>query len=54
MRADYDSEGDTLQITLVDVDHADYGDDAVPGAIVATRNGGPVAIDLLDARQGTE
>jgi hypothetical protein len=54
MRADYDSQGDTLQITLVDVDHADYGDDAVPGAIVAIRNGGPVAIDVLNARQGTE
>jgi len=54
MRADYDSQAGTLQITLVDVDHANYGDDAVSGAIVATRNGGPVAIDLLDARQGTE
>lgn len=54
MRADYDSQAGTLQITLVDVDHADFGDDAVSGAIIATRNGGPVAIDLLDARQGTE
>ncbi len=54
MRADYDSHGDTLQITLVDVDHADYGDDVIPGAIVAIRNGGPVAIDVLNARQGTE
>jgi hypothetical protein len=54
MRADYDSQGNTLQITLVDVNHADYGDDAVPGAIIATRNGGPVSIDLLNARQGTE
>jgi hypothetical protein len=54
MRADYDSQGDTLQITLVDVDHADYGDDAIPGAVVAIRNGGPVAIDVLNAREGTE
>ncbi len=54
MRADYDSQGDTLQITLVDVDHADYGDDAIRGAIVAIRNGGPVAIDVLNARQGIE
>lgn len=53
MRADYDSQGDTLQITLVDVDHADYGDDQTPGALVAVRNGGPVAIDILNASAET-
>ena len=49
MRADYDSEGDTLAITLVEVDHADDGDDTIPGTVVLLRDGGPVAIDVLNA-----
>jgi hypothetical protein len=49
MRADYDSRGDTLQITLADADAADYGDDSTPGVVVAVRNGAAVNIDLLDA-----
>ena len=51
MRVDYDSQGDTIAITLVDVDDADYGDDSVhPQAVVAIRDGQPVIIDVIGAR----
>ena len=56
MRADYDSEGDTLAIELVDdVDHADFGDDSVdPQAVVAIREGKPVIIDVIGARHDVD
>jgi len=34
MRADYDSEGDTVQIDLAPVDRVDYGDDTVDDGLV--------------------
>jgi hypothetical protein len=52
MRADYDSRGDTLQIELVAVERADRADTSThPRAVVALRDGGPVAIDLLGASE---
>ena len=51
MRADYDSEGDTLAIYLVDADRADYGDDEThPQAVVAIRDGKPVIVDVIGTR----
>ncbi|MGE5281518.1 MAG: hypothetical protein ACM3N0_04195 [Chloroflexota bacterium] len=49
MRADYDSEGDTIQIDLVDsVDRVDYGDDEVDDwLVVGIRDGRPVRIDVV-------
>lgn len=55
MRADYDSEGDTIQIDLEDVERLDYGDDEVDDRIVvgvyAER---PVRIDVIGTRGGIE
>jgi hypothetical protein len=52
MRADYDSEGDTLAIELVDVvDRADYGDDEThPQAVVAIRDEQPVIVDIIGTK----
>jgi hypothetical protein len=48
MRADYDSEGDTIQIDLEAVDRLDYGDDEVDDRIiVGIREGRPVRIDVI-------
>lgn len=48
MRADYDSEGDTIQIDLEAVDRLDYGDDEVDARIVVgIRNEKPVRVDLI-------
>ena len=50
MRVDYDSQGDTVAITLVEVDRADYGDGSVhPQAVVAIQDGRPVVIDVIGA-----
>lgn len=55
MRADYDSQGDTLAIELEQVEGADYGDDETyAGAVVAIRDGRPVAIDVLGASSGID
>lgn len=55
MRADYDSEGDTLAIYLAEVDRADYGDDEThPQAVVAIREGQPVIVDVIGARDDVE
>lgn len=55
MRADYDSEGDTLAIELIDVDRADYGDDDThPQAVVALLDGQPVIVDVIGAREDVE
>lgn len=55
MRADYDSEGDTLAIHLVEVDRADYGDNEThPQAVVAIRDGKPVIVDVIGARHDVE
>jgi hypothetical protein len=48
MRADYDSEGDTIQIDLEAVGRLDYGDDGVDDRIVVgIRDEKPVRIDLI-------
>jgi hypothetical protein len=48
MRADYDSEGDTIQIDLELVDQLDYGDDEVDERIVVgVRAERPVRIDVI-------
>jgi hypothetical protein len=49
MRADYDSEGDTIQIDLESVDRLDYGDDGIDERIVVgIRDQRPVRVDLID------
>lgn len=48
MRADYDSEGDTVQIDLETVDRVDYGDsDVDDGLVVSICDGKPVRIDVI-------
>ncbi len=48
MKADYDSEGDTVQIDLETVDHVDYGNDEVDdGLVISICNGRPVRIDVI-------
>lgn len=56
MRADYDSEGNTIAIYLADVDRADYGDPIgePPMGVVAVANDQPVVIDLLSPDLGIE
>jgi hypothetical protein len=51
MRADYDSQGDTLAIELLDVDQLDYGDDSAhPQAVVSFREGQLAVVDVIGAR----
>jgi hypothetical protein len=47
MQADYESRPNTIQITLEEVDRADYGDEVHERAIVVVAAGRPVMIDLL-------
>lgn len=48
MRADYDSEGDTIQIDLEPIDRLDYGDDEVDDRIVVGILGErPVRVDVI-------
>lgn len=55
MRADYDSQGDTLSIELEVVERLDHGDDEVhPRAIVHLVADRPVAIDVLRAAVDVE
>ena len=55
MRADYDSEGDTIQIDLEVVDRLDYGDDEIDGRIVVSiRDERPVRIDLIGTGAGMD
>jgi len=50
MRADYDSEGGTIQIDLEAFDGLDYGDDEVDERVViGVSKDKPVRIDLIDA-----
>ncbi|MEX2108620.1 MAG: hypothetical protein WD827_07010 [Solirubrobacterales bacterium] len=52
MRADYDSEGDTIQIELEQVRKLGHGEDVDGGAaIVGVHEGRPVCIDILSARR---
>ena len=55
MRADYDSEGDTLAIDLIDVARLDYGDDSAhPQAVVSFCDGRLATIDVIGARDDVE
>jgi hypothetical protein len=55
MRADYDSEGNTLAIELVDIDHLDYGEDSAhPQAVVAFCDGRIAIVDVIGAREDVE
>jgi hypothetical protein len=48
MRADYDSEGDTIQIDLEEVDRLDHGDDEIDDrVVVGIRNERAVRVDLV-------
>jgi hypothetical protein len=48
MRADYDSEGDTIQIDLEPVGRLDYGDDEIDDRIVVgVRDERPVRVDVI-------
>jgi hypothetical protein len=55
MRADYDSEGDTIQIELEDVRRLGYGEDVENGAVVVgIHEGRPVMVDVIGTRGGFE
>jgi len=49
MKADYDSQGDTIQIDLVDpVGRVDFGNDKIDeGLVISIRDGKPVRIDVI-------
>lgn len=53
MRADYDSEGDTIEIELEIVERLDRGVDH-GGAIAHFLGERPVVIDVLDASKGPD
>jgi len=52
MRADYDSEGDTIQISLEPVDRLFGGSDVIEGGkvIVGFHDGRPALIDVIGTR----
>lgn len=56
MRADYDSEGDTIQIELEPpVRHIGYGEDVNDGAvIVSVYEGRPVMLDVIGTASGVD
>jgi hypothetical protein len=56
MRADYDSEGNTIAIYLADVDRADHGEPIgePPLGVVAVADDRPVIVDLLSPDRGVE
>ncbi len=55
MRADYDSEGDTIQIELEEVRRLGHGEDVENGAvIVSIYEGRPVMVDVIGTRNGFE
>ena len=55
MRADYDSEGDTIQIELESVGRLDYGEDVQDGAvIVGILDGRAVMVDVIGTRSDFE
>jgi len=50
MKADYDSEGDTIQIELEPVDRLDFGKDVENGAVIVHfRDKKPVIVDVIGA-----
>ena len=51
MRADYDSEGDTIRIEWAELQRPAYGEDVENGAaIVSVHDDLPVAIDVIGTR----
>lgn len=55
MRADYDSEGDTIQIELEDVRRLGHGEDIENGAvIVGIFEDRPVMVDVIGTRSAFE
>ncbi len=51
MKADYDSQGDTIQIELEPVKQAGYGEDVENGAVVVSVfEGRPVMLDVIGTR----
>jgi hypothetical protein len=55
MRADYDSEGNTLALDLIEVERLDYGDDSAhPQAVASFCDGQLAAIDVIGAKDGVE
>jgi hypothetical protein len=52
MRADYDSEGDTIRIELADFQRPAYGEDVENGAVVVSvHDGRPLTIDVIGTRK---
>jgi len=52
MKADYDSEGDTIQIELEPVRQVGYGEDVENGAVVVSvHEGRPVMIDVIGTKK---
>jgi hypothetical protein len=52
MKADYDSEGDTIQIELDDFRRPAYGEDVENGAVVVSvHEDRPVMIDVIGTRR---
>lgn len=55
MRADYDSEGDTIQIELERVGRLDHGEEVENGAvIVGIYEDRPVMVDVIGTKSGFE
>jgi len=51
MKADYDREGDTIQIELESVEQVGYGEDVENGAVVVSvHDGRPVMVDVIGTR----
>lgn len=53
MKADYESDADTIAIELREVDQADEGRE-VPGAVIHLLEGRAIAIDILTASEDLE
>lgn len=54
MKADYDSQADTIQIELKAVDRLDCGKDDVEGIVVGFLDDRPAMVDIIGTRQGVE
>jgi hypothetical protein len=52
VKAEYDSEGDTIQIELESVEQVGYGEDVENGAVVVNvYEGRPVMIDVIGTKK---
>jgi hypothetical protein len=52
MKADYDSQGDTIQIELEKVHQLGYGEDVENGAVIVSLfEGRPVMVDVIGTRK---